>query len=453
MKFLRGFLVVTLGLVLILSYLPQPVAAGTVAPSIVRIGLFFVNNSHSGATALNISSPAGIQLGQRTGSDFTLLESIPANQTVKVDINNGSLRVTNAQGVATQIPGSTFVARPTDPSQWINVAEKATGYRGLLEITMVGTQLKLINEVNVEDYLYGVVPKEMSDSWPLEALKAQAVAARTYVAANLGTYGAYGFDLTDDQYSQAYGGVKAEGPNSRLAVDETKGEILLYNGAPIAAVYSSNSGGYTENSENVWNTAIPYLRGVPDPYSLGQGSSMDSWQVNFSQNQLQDWINNVLLQNGQNQIGSLLNISILNRGVSGRVDDVEINGTLGSTEVKNDLVRYYLGNLSSNLFNMITNVGLFGLGQSGQTQTISASNPYVVRGDGSVTPLAGTPVLQGANGIVTATSAATTSYTFDGKGWGHGVGMSQWGAYGMAKAGFDYKGILAHYYQGAQLNQ
>ena len=139
-------------------------------------------------------------------------------------------------------------------------------YRGDLELMKSPGRwgITVVNVLSVEQYLYGVVGKEMSPSWSEEALKAQAVAARTYAIAHKRRFSQRGFDLTDDTSSQVYAGVGGESPTVIKAVNATKGEILTYQGKPIDAFFFSTAGGWTENSENVWGTYIPYLRGVSD---------------------------------------------------------------------------------------------------------------------------------------------------------------------------------------------
>ncbi len=453
MKFLRTLLAVSLALALFLTYVPVPVAAGPVLPQTVRIGLFFDDYAHHGASQLNLSGPGGLEIGLRGVSGFSLLKAVPAGSTATASIAGGHIVLTGG-GWSVNVPGDIFVARPAGSGQWVNVAEKGCGYRGIIEVSLVGQSLRVVNELSVENYLYGVVPMEMSDLWPIDALKAQAVAARTYVASNVAKYGSWGFDLTDDQYSQAYSGVNAEGNNSRIAVDGTAGQILVYNGQPISALYHSNSGGYTENSENVWLSALPYLRGVPDPYSLGQGSSTDNWTVTESTEYLQDRINSLLTSSGKSSIGSLTGISILSTGVSGRLTKIRVDGTLGSTTVTNDLIRYYLGELDSNLFQIFRDNNVFSTGQSQSlTESQGLGGKYVVRGNGEVDQLGNTGISIAGSSSIRQYGSQPADYTFQGKGWGHGVGMSQWGAYGMAKAGKGYREILAYYYQGTQIMQ
>ncbi|HWJ02885.1 MAG TPA: SpoIID/LytB domain-containing protein [Verrucomicrobiae bacterium] len=450
MKILRITLVLALIFALVISYFPLQASAVTTAPAIVRIGLYFDDVGHQGATELSLSGAQGMDLGTRAGGVFTAVQTFGPNEVIRLQVKDNHIQLKTSSGNVLPFNGDSVTARPANGSQSVRLWEEGKRYRGLLEFTVVKGKLRVVNELGIEDYLYGVVPKEMSESWPREALKAQAVAARTYVAANVGRYGAYGFDLTDDQYCQAYGAVEVEGDNSRAAVNETKGQILTYGGQAITAVYHSNSGGYTENSENVWTTALPYLKGAPDPYSLGVGSSKDKWEVSFGKDQLGNLINNRLVNNGRAGIGALTGISVLETGVSGRLTRVRLEGTEGSTEIKNDLIRVYLGNLDSTLFQISRDNEIFTLGQSG-SEANSLKGKYVVRGDGEVSQLGdGDRTLVGSSGTKTV-GATPNKYTFKGQGWGHGVGMSQWGAYGMAKAGKGYKEILALYFQGASL--
>ena len=138
-------------------------------------------------------------------------------------------------------------------------------YRGNLRVLHFTGGLSVINAIRVEDYLRGVVPREVPSSWPAAALKAQAVAARSFAATHFGSAGA--FDVYCDTRSQAYNGADGEAASTNAAIDATRGVVPIYDGKPITACFFSTSGGHTENVENVWGTgAIPYLRGVEDPY-------------------------------------------------------------------------------------------------------------------------------------------------------------------------------------------
>ena len=137
-------------------------------------------------------------------------------------------------------------------------------YRGYLELIPASGGLTVVNVVELECYLLGVVPSEMCAWYPLDALKAQAIAARTYALKNIGRFSSQGFDLTDTASSQVYGGYCSEDPHSTRAVEETTGIVLTYNGDLIDAVYSSTCGGFTECASEAWGHAVPYLRGIAD---------------------------------------------------------------------------------------------------------------------------------------------------------------------------------------------
>ncbi|TLM97963.1 SpoIID/LytB domain-containing protein, partial [bacterium] len=149
-------------------------------------------------------------------------------------------------------------------------------YRGNIEFRVAGGSVVAVNEVLLDEYIYGVVAREMSESWPAEALKAGAVAARSYVSANPNKHLNEGYNLCSGTHCQVYKGNNPSIPNVKAAVDATKGEVIVQPGQdrPLDAVYHSNSGGHTENNENVWGkTAAPHLRGKPDPYSLKNGAA------------------------------------------------------------------------------------------------------------------------------------------------------------------------------------
>ena len=159
-------------------------------------------------------------------------------------------------------------------------------YYGDFQFTRLSTQdpqkLTLVNFVGLEPYVKGVTPYEMSSGWPLEALKAQAVCARTYVASHMNGSPAYGFDVTGTTTSQVYYGTLDASANSDRAVDETAGKFVRYEGKLCETFYFAADGGATEDSENVWVTAVPYLRGVVDPYEKDIDFYCKSWSTSVS---------------------------------------------------------------------------------------------------------------------------------------------------------------------------
>ena len=160
------------------------------------------------------------------------------------------------------------------------VSVKGKWYRGTLVVNASKGKLTVINDVDLENYLKGVVPSEMPSRWNIEAHKAQAIAARSYAVANLGKRASLGYDLKDTPEDQAYGGASAESSRTTKAVKETNGIVITYNKKIIPAYYHASSGGHTVNSGQVWNTDLPYLRSVP---SFDSNLSKNGHGVGMSQ--------------------------------------------------------------------------------------------------------------------------------------------------------------------------
>ena len=335
-------------------------------------------------------------------------------------------------------------------------------YRGNMEFRNSGIAVTAINDLPMDEYLYGVVPREMSNAWPLEALKAQAIAARTYTVANYNKRIVEGFNVLDTPSDQAYGGFNSEGANAARAVNETSGIIIVYNEKPISAVYHSTSGGHTEDNENVWGTdPVPYLRGKPDPYSTVHGYA--NWTFTASL----DEVRNRVIQAGQ-QIGPISSFN-LDKFPSGRVDSVMITDINGNTitmtgtrfgQMFNPSFYTYLSsaNFMSRFFDVRTDQvakpSYTVLNGSGQQALVEGTKLYGVSEEGAAAVLNQTSAefyAVDANSTSAYNKSATGMVVFEGHGWGHGVGMSQWGAYEMAEQGKNHLDILTFYYTGVQI--
>lgn len=172
------------------------------------------------------------------------------------------------------------------------VSTKRRWYRGEFIIENRGGSLVVVNNLPLEDYMLGVVPSEMPSKWNYEALKAQAIAARSYAIANRGKRASRGYDLKDTPEDQAYGGASSETATTNSAVLETKGVVITYNQKVIPAYYSSSAGGHTVNAGAVWNKDLPYLKSVP---SFDEGVKKNGHGLGMSQHGA-----NKLAQNGYN---------------------------------------------------------------------------------------------------------------------------------------------------------
>ena len=168
------------------------------------------------------------------------------------------------------------------------VYAKNKWYRGSLIAYNTGTGVTIVNSIDIESYLMGVVPSEMPSKWNPEAHKAQAIAARSYAIANLGKRARYGYDLKDTPEDQAYGGASAENLRTNYAVEQTKGQVLVCGNKVIPAYYHSSSGGYTVNSGSVWLRDLPFVRSVPsfdgNLPKRGHGVGMSQYGANFLAN-------------------------------------------------------------------------------------------------------------------------------------------------------------------------
>jgi stage II sporulation protein D len=207
-------------------------------------------------------------------------------------------------------------------------------WRGALEVRPSGGGLQLVNAVGLEDYVRGVVAKESPSSWPIEALRAQAIAARTYALTT--TKNGHGFDHYRDVRSQVYGGVGAETKPTDLAVETTRGVVVTHGGKPVTTYFFSTSGGRTEHVENVWGgTPLPWLRSVADPFD--KVSPKHRWGP-FRMTRAQ-----ATRKLGGLVKGQLRSIRVLKRGASPRIVRARIVGTRGHTTVTGAQLRARLG--------------------------------------------------------------------------------------------------------------
>ncbi len=304
-----------------------------------------------------------------------------------------SLRVEPASPEATWRLSVQEGARPPEPVR----------YAGSLTVEAadpVSGELLLVNHVPLEQYVAGVVASEYGLG-DLEGARAMAVVARTYALRGNGRFGV-AYDHVDYTASQMYEGVSAVTPAARRATAATQGEILTYGGEPILPAYFSASGGHTADNETVWASerALPYLRGRSDPYA---GSSPHAaWTVQTDRSQL---LGRLSRRHGFVVEGFLLS----ERGPDGRIRTIELLGPSGRRE-----------EVRSNDFRLFVNRGLSGRG--------IRSTRFDARREGG-------------------------RYVFEGSGYGHGVGLSQYGAHAMAERGYGYRDILTFYYTGAQIEQ
>ncbi len=256
--------------------------------------------------------------------------------------------------------------------------------------------LTVVNYVDIEDYTKGVVPYEMYASWPLEALKAQALCARNYAVTNFNRYRSHGFDLTADIYSQVYKGIGTSTAETNQAVEETAGKYIRYKGEICRTFFFSSDGGATESSENVWGTPVAYLQGVVDPYEADVKTYYDSWSYELTPEKAQALLNE--------RFGCNLN----------KIASIECI----YTEMDNVKALVY------------TDV-------DGKSYTVRGSRcSYAIDG----------------NSLRFKIELNDDKFIVTGSGWGHNCGMSQYGALSMAKVhGKTAEDIIKFYYTGVYI--
>ena len=335
-----------------------------------------------------------------------------------------------------------------------------TYYGGFQYQRVGGGNLTVSNVLSLEDYVQGVIVKEMSASWPLEALKAQAVCARTYAYRNYVAqkHSSQGFDLCNATHCQAYNGMDNVTAESSRAVTETRGEYLWYNGALIDAVYSSHDGGATESAVNVWGSDVPYLIGKVDPYEASVVNKITNynWTVTYTAQELTD------LLNSKGYINSgIVDFRVTKTSPTGNAIEITFTDSSGKSWSKiRDDCRTFLGLRSIHYTVSGSGTGSSGYTVNGSGTLSSLNGAYAIDGSGNTAPLTdGTAYVIGGNGSISqltpsaASGSGSTVFTITGSGWGHNVGMSQWGAYAMAKQGYNYRDILTFYYTGIEVRQ
>lgn len=218
----------------------------------IKIGL------QTDVTSANIgTSVDGVIINARTNRTVTELKGMKGYQVIPRSHNKMALKSRN--GIL-EIDSDRIVIKPQTAGF---VCAKRRWYRGILIIQSRNNSLTVINDIDIENYLKGVIPAEMPSGWDVEAHKAQAIAARSYALANLGKRADKGYDLNDTPADQAYGGASAEKKSTSLAVQETKGIVLTHDQKIISAFYTSSAGGQTKSASSAWGKNIPYTRSVP----------------------------------------------------------------------------------------------------------------------------------------------------------------------------------------------
>ncbi len=325
-------------------------------------------------------------------------------------------------------------------------------YRGSVRFIISGNQLTSVNIVDVDDYIRGVLPKEIGTTTPMEALKVQAVVSRSFAYANWNKFAKYGYNLDDSSASQAYAGMSVESSMTDRAVAETKGQILYYKGEVANTIFNATSGGETEAIEEVWGgNPSPYLIALKDPYSLNTRHA--TWQATLA---------SADICKAFPSVGQPTALEVLERSSTGRIKSMAVVGTSGREVMTGNQFRMKMGSIKVKSTNFGTEASAHPVQATMAVMTATGIRPYAndrIISAGGIRTGSVDAVIR-AQGIEKANTQKATyndtmpigdAITLKGTGYGHGVGLSQYGAIEMAKAGKDYKAILSFYYPGTEL--
>lgn len=351
----------------------------------------------------------------RDGETGQGLEKFSANVTLTVTERGGQFLL-NGKSVSAK----TLVISRADWRTSLPISYHGKAYRGDFRLLMENGAITVINDVPLDDYVGGVLGAEVGADWPMEALRAQAVAARTFALYSLDHHEEEGFDVCPTTHCQAYGGIAAESKRGLSAVSSTRGEVMMYAGKPIYAAFHASAGGWTAGNEEAGSDPVPYLKPVRDESTYG---TAHHWQVAVSAAEVC-----AKLRAEGFDIGVLKRVELsplvegtrketADRYVSGRVNTVRFVGTLHTADLSGTELRWLFG-LPGTRFDLRY--------QKGRTNTPNREGTIEFHGQPS------------------------ESLLFDGWGRGHGLGMSQWGAYALS-AKKDYRAILHHYYTNVEI--
>ena len=471
---------------------PRPVPTPEVAA--VRVGLVF------DASSCRLSCSGGLQIVQASGAPETSLGTTVTLRAVPegVEINGALVSQTRSWHFSPAVEGAP-------------IALNGREYRGDMVVlrSPASGRLHVVNVVDIDSYIAGVLAGEVPNTWPEETLKAQAVAARSYAVHKIARRSGHDWDVVATDRDQVYEGVRGEVPSLVRAVQATQGEVLTYGGEVIKAYFHSACGGHTESGAEAFGEDQPYLAGVVDPYCAQ--SPYQQWNREYTVSQLRPLLPKSWVDGGV----SLLQIAPAKRNASGRVSEVVLVSTGGRQAIAGIDLRRLLGyrDVRSTWFDIqvrksvqmsfVKNQGrpaevapepqevvvqmdqvdpvearckadqpFYVISASGNLERTRAGYAYAVTREGVLRTFAMRPGLLvtglAHTTVVTRFKAAPSRaprapvrivekravplvVRFSGRGWGHGVGLCQWGARGLAVQGADYRAILRFYYPGTQV--
>lgn len=361
----------------------------TFALLLVTAGFAFADSQRYVRVAIFQDTPS---LSLKIKGSFEIRD-LTRNKIIHRSRNINATVTVNKDGIAIgniRPNSNNLLVEPNDPESLIINGRL---FRGNIQfVRKDNAKLLVINHIDLEDYVKGILYHESSHYWPIEALKAQAIISRSYALYQMQENKAKDFDMTSDIYSQVYGGKTSERYRTNKAVDETKDEAIFFEGKLMPAYFHATCGGHTEDAALLWNIDLAPLKGVACPFC--KESPHFNWHYDMALKEMEK-----KLSAAGSKIEDTSEISIIGKDKSGRITDLKIISQSGEIRISAKDFRNIIG-------------------------------PNIIRSTNFSVSIAGKDVF------------------FEGIGWGHGVGLCQWGAYFMAKNGRSVDEILKYYYPG-----
>lgn len=457
-------------------------ASGEAGNPVLRLGIYY-GSAGKQAVDLQLTTGTGFRFGYYSDDACEVFVPLASAECTRITVT-----ALSGSGIVVSNTSTGDVLYQHDESSGVLLAIEPYSTAGEKTVTKCGypyygafrferfssydDRLTIVNIVCMDDYLKGVVPYEASASWPIEALKAQAVCARSYALTHINSSHRknYHFDLCDTDCCQVYKGVYSGSNASKTeaAVDATSGITIQYNGEYCDAVYSSSNGGGSEDAANVWGKEVAYLKGKTDPYEATIADTIPnySWSVNYTGAELQA----KLIASGYVSCGVIQKVktTLSDTGNVIALTFIDQNGkswTIYNTSGSGGSKCRTLLSLRSLHYTVSSEDGqsasASGTGEllvNGNDELDMSSGIAVISGSGTVSSITGGYVITadgvteigaaGSGGDGQTVGASGSVFTFTGTGWGHNVGMSQYGACAMAQLGYTYQQILEFYYTG-----
>lgn len=380
---------------------PPPLSVRPMPGDVVRVLIA------RGKPSVQMSAVDGFAVFDAMGSSTPIIRANPG-QTIELDVN-----------VVARGSGGVFVEAAGDGPLRLD----GRPYRGRFIVMAESNGLMVVNQLRVDLYVLGVLGREISPQWPAAALQAHAIVSRTYALASRKD-ATHAYDLVATTADQVYGGMTAESPPGNDAVYQTRGRVLSYNGGIASVYFHSCCGGHTEDAAAVWGRDIPYLQGVPDPYCAG--APHYRWRSYVTTADLRQRLSTQL-----GGVGEINRLQPSDIDASGRAKIITVEGEGGQCEIPAHQFRMRIGTslVRSTLIHRIQ----------------VANGPDRLQPDPAYDDPAPAPP--------TEPLARGPLAMLEGAGWGHGVGMCQWGARGLALKGGTAEQILGLYFRGASVMQ